>query len=440
MMVDRNNIVNKGNKNSSSSYYVVTLVFLLISAKASVLFFEDIFWFLLMFYILIKKGNEIIKNKSSVNYFFGLAVSFIVLSLLQYFLNTPSLEFFFSNLLFLFKYILLTYLVACYLKEKYLSYLIKVMRHLAIIGLCMYALQLINFDIVYSTGTYITSLYSKANPDPGTKNLLFFNLSAYHNIRNSGFAWEPGAYGCFLVVTLFLSLIRNKFKFQKDQILFLISILTTLSTTAYLGVLVVLISYFRARKVKKITMLFYFLPVILIGLNLSFLSDKIQLQIFNDMDMIDNLSQRNDFYSQEGLKMPLNRFASMIFIISQFGYKLIWGMGNKYESYYMNEFAVNLSNGDFDFIARFGLIGLFFYLKRSFNFFKTYINSETAFYAILILLILGYAENILLLPFFFVFVFLKDTFLGKIKKIVSHGSVPKTLYLQHSGQIQIDKM
>ncbi|MGY4383039.1 hypothetical protein ACVWYN_000058 [Pedobacter sp. UYP24] len=389
--------------------YIVTLLFLLISSKGSLFFYEDIFWFIFMLFILFKKAREIYLAPS-FKYFIVFSGGYLTLSILQFVLNTPSFEYLNSNILFLFKFILLSYLTAAYLGNRFFFNIIRVVRHLAIFGLIMYFFQLINFDAVYSIGKFVTSLYSKANPDTLTKNFIFFNLSIYHNIRNSGFAWEPGAYGCFLVVTLYISMIRNRFQVKRDQILFLISILTTLSTTAYLGLVIVVISYLRAKNVKLLTMALYLLPVVIIALNLSFLSDKIQLQIFSDLDMIDNLSSRSDFYSNEGTKMPLNRFASMIFTVNQFDYKLIWGMGNKYEDYFANEFSLNLSNGDFDFIARFGVIGIFYYLYRIWSFFKYNATKELGLYMLLLLIILGYAENILLLPFFLSFIFLKDTF------------------------------
>ncbi|WP_129715174.1 hypothetical protein [Pedobacter sp. SYP-B3415] len=391
------------------SFYWVTLAFLLISSKGSLLFYDDIFWFLLILYIIFIDPKNVIRS-ASTKFFVGTSLGFLALSVIQYLLNTPDSQYLVSNILFLFKYILLTYLVANFLKHRLIDMVVLVMRDLAYIGLAFFALQLISFDTVFSVASSVTSLYTKANPDPSTKNLLVFNLSTYHKIRNSGFAWEPGAYGCFLVLTLLLSLIRDKFKLGKTQYLFLFSILTTLSTTAYLGLLVVIVCYLRARKVKILTMLLYMVPVLIVVMNVSFLSSKIQSQIFNDLDMIDNLSTRSEFYSNEGSKMPLNRFASMIFITTQFGYKLIWGMSNKYENYFIREFAVNLSNGDFDLIARFGLIGLTFYLSRVWAFFRAITNREMAFYSIFTLLVLGYAENILLLPFFLIFIFAKKTY------------------------------
>jgi len=90
----------------------------------------------------------------------------------------------------------------------------------------------------YSWGTAPRSLliYTAAWSD------LIYNesLGIY---RNSGLFHEPGAYGVFLVLAIIVNLLITGKMFEKKNKVFLICALTTLSTTAYLVLFIVFITY-----------------------------------------------------------------------------------------------------------------------------------------------------------------------------------------------------
>jgi hypothetical protein len=71
-------------------------------------------------------------------------------------------------------------------------------------------------------------------------------------------------------------------------------------------------------------------------------------------------------------------------------------------------YPVNISNGIFDFFAKFGIIGFIYLLYHYIRFCQPYvIRPVNVIYCILILLGLSFGEPILFLPFILIFLFLR---------------------------------
>jgi len=86
---------------------------------------------------------------------------------------------------------------------------------------------------------------------------------------------------------------------------------------------------------------------------------------------------------------------------------MIWGISNIYEDTVPVLKTINLSNGNFMFMAKFGLIGLIFFLQRCFILFRKYTYStELSIYGILTILILGFGESIFTISLLMCFLFL----------------------------------
>jgi len=68
---------------------------------------------------------------------------------------------------------------------------------------------------------------------------------------------------------------------------------------------------------------------------------------------------------------------------------------------------INISNGDIDFIAKFGVIGLLFLLYRFALLIKKFLfRTEYVIYCIILLLALGFGEPMLIFPSTICFIFL----------------------------------
>jgi hypothetical protein len=119
------------------------------------------------------------------------------------------------------------------------------------------------------------------------------------------------------------------------------------------------------------------------------------------------------------MQIPLNRFASMDYVYNNFGPQLILGVNNQYNALLNlnKKVDVNISNGIIDFIAKFGLPGLFFlfysYLKYCYGFVR---RKELLFYCFLIFFVIGFGEPVLHLPLFLIFLFLPYGGLGGERK------------------------
>jgi len=388
-------------------YYLVTYLFLLISSKGSFLYFSNVYWFgtdLLLLWVGLDKGRFV---KSDLKLFLAFSTLYIAFCTLRsVFLTHLSVGFWVSDIEFLLKFILAGFLYCAVLKEKAVYYLTRVIIQLAIISIPCYFLQLLSGDLFPAIGRIFNfpALYSGVN----YTNFLVFTYVAEHAGRNSGFSWEPGAFGFFLNMGLFLHLLNNNFVFDRRARWLAFAILTTISTTSYLALAVIIFCYFRARGVKLIALAILFVPVLFIlALQLPFFFHKISMIYSADANDMTRVQFLSNWYLKRGLQMPLNRFGSALYLYQLFGIKLIWGVSNIYEETAPVLKAINISNGIFDFLAMYGLIGLGFFLYRCFIFFRKFTESiELSIYGLVLILILAFSESIFSIPFTLCFFFL----------------------------------
>ena len=312
-----------------------------------------------------------------------------------------------SDIIFFFKYIVLSFLYCVLLREHAIDSIIKVTIHLTIISLFFYFFQIVGFaDVIYNFSNSLN--LPKANGIPGYTNFIIFSFTkGRHDIRNSGFVWEPGAFGCFLIIVLLFNFFRNKFTFDKNAIILIIAIITTMSTTNYfaLGLLLFLAYRYRVPKMNFAVLLIIPAFIILV-MTVPFLGDKIAAIYVDDMNDLNHLKTIRAY--SHGDEIPLNRFASMVYLYDNLGANLILGLSNKYDQY-INEkgFIVNISNGIFDFLAKFGILGLVYLIYGYVKFCKNFLEkNEFIIYSVLVLLLIGFGEPIMFLPLVLIFIFL----------------------------------
>ena len=139
----------------------------------------------------------------------------------------------------------------------FFSMFIKIVYYLALISLIGFLIQLILPSFYSSINSIITEYFSILNSARSNRmnytNIIIFTYVDLHGLRNSGFLWEPGAYGSWLNFTLFLHFRMNNFEYDRIANIFIIAILTSLSTTAFIALLLVLLYkyYFQSIKFKK---------------------------------------------------------------------------------------------------------------------------------------------------------------------------------------------
>jgi hypothetical protein len=172
--------------------------------------------------------------------------------------------------------ILLGMFVLLYFASKGVSFYhlyIKTFTFLAIISIPFF---IINFFTHW--GIQLDNIHSKS--------LLFYTSYdlSFEEVRNSGMFWEPGAFAGYLnLALLFIALSNKRFllgEYKRDVVWIIIGIVTTLSTTGYIVLgIIILVSIIQQFKHAK----FILVPaVILIGyysyFNLDFLNEKIEKQ------------------------------------------------------------------------------------------------------------------------------------------------------------------
>jgi hypothetical protein len=205
-----------------------------------------------------------------------------------------------------------------------------------------------------------------------------------------------------------MHLITNNFNFDKRAKWVILALVTTLSTTTYTAFAFILLLYFRGRGVKLITIMLFIGPILCVLVSMvPFMFDKIAAIYNKDLDDMKNIQTLSDWYIQQGQIMPLNRFASMLFLVGTFGYDLIWGVSNIYDETIPLIKHLNLSNGIFAFMAQFGAIGLCFLIYRCYLFFKKNTRSiELSIYSLIVILICGFGECIFVTSIILCFLFL----------------------------------
>ena len=417
-------------------YYIVTLFFLIFASKANILVKSNLAWFVFeVFMIIIALYFNRVKKKD-VQFFIISSVIFFIYVLFRFKLNQLPTDYLKSDVFYFFKFVLTSYLFCLILKEKTLYYLVKVISHLAMISLVFYVLQFYQDGaIVKAIGAAFESI-TVENNSLRYSNFLIFTYDTIHYYRNSGFCWEPGAFGSFLTIALLFNFLMNDFKLNKEAFIITLAILTTVSTTAYLGVFLLFFLRYRVlNKGSKVTIIVFAIILALAIPNVPFLGEKIVEIYEQDIRDLKRIEELSTYYDDVQRQIPLNRFASAIFLYEQFDWKLFLGVSNQYDEYYIHEYNINISNGIMDFITKFGVVGLFVLLYRYGTLCKMYLRkTEYVIYSILILLILSFGEPILMLPICVIFLFL-PTYKNQDFSVLSFNYRTKYLELQKPNNL-----
>ena len=398
--------------------YFLTLFFLIISAKTTFLYAYDMFWFLYSFICL---GYGMYKRRiylSDLYVFVGFATIYVGYIIFRDVLfNKLGASYLLSDVFFLLKYIFLTFSFCVVVRENATSLISEVVIILAKISLVFYVFQLAGGgEILFTMGKIFYNSTLPFDVSSTYSNFFIFTYDKVHTIRNCGFVWEPGAYGCFLITALLFHFMNNNFKFDRNAIIILISIVTTLSTTAYLAVAILMILYYRYHGgVFDIKIIVAMVLGVVLFTSLPFLGDKIGETYEGDVKMLDDYEDINnqlEFYSEYGGEVKLNRFSSVIFLYRNFRSQLIFGVSNAYVKLKSKKYGVEISNfgisnGIIDFIVKFGLIGFIFSLFRIGKFiYIHYFKVEFSIYIVAMVLIMNFGSPIFILPITLMFLFL----------------------------------
>jgi len=200
----------------------------------------------------------------------------------------------------------------------------------------------------------------------------------------------------------------NGFKYDKGAWILTIAIITTLSTTTYVCFAFIILLFLRVNGLKITTVVLFAVPILcIVAFQVPFLVDKIGRIWEEDQFELREMTRLAGWYQKNGGQLHLNRFGSFIYIYDYLNYKLIWGVSNGYQDTLPEGDVLNISNGDIDYVAKFGVIGLLFLLHRYILFLKKFLYSnEYIIYCVIILLVLGFGEPMLMFSSTLCFLFL----------------------------------
>lgn len=226
---------------------------------------------LLLLFILRKKSFNV-----TFLFFF---TALVVITLLQ------ALDFQFISMVTsigLFLMVLSAYFIVKILDDKFMSYYINIIYYIAIVSLVFF-IPFTLFPSLASFFTYsITSLFDSITSS--NHSFIIYNITYKEGyLKNSGPFWEPGAFAGYLIVAYIFNFFRESDKMTKKNIVLLIAIFSTLSTTAYLTIFIFLFFvYFK--KIKNIVFKVGVITImIFMGIyaynSFDFLGKKIESQI-----------------------------------------------------------------------------------------------------------------------------------------------------------------
>ena len=255
--------------------------------------------------------------------------------------------------------------------KEYLSYFEKVMAHFGILALFVWLCCNL-FPVFFPNLMHSLSVYS--NHPPLETNSVFVGMGSQLVMgirRNIGFTWEPGRFGSFMILALFVNLVRKGFKTlsfrdNRNFYIFLLCVLSTLSTTCYAAISILFLLFILNRQSSnKLLILCCFLICFSFLVQAPFMMDKIQTFISVDTEI------NNMMYSFEQSGRDIitpQRFTGIFLDMQNFMHDFWLGYNTNDHSWVVtqlfNGYDVWLSNGLVQIFSKYGVfVGLFFYTQ-----------------------------------------------------------------------------
>lgn len=313
--------------------------------------------------------------------------------------------------------LIFAYMTVKILNGRFIKTYVNLIFYIALISLIFYALSFNQEFLNYMVDEIAphfenpwyqeTATFYKQQP-----NIIVYNfgMMSEGSYRNAGPFWEPGAFAIFLNIALILNLIIKGSLKNKESWLFIISILTTISTMGYVVLFFNLTIFylFASRfRYKIITAIFLASVSIYLFNTLEFLKPKVEEDI--------TLSETT----------TTSRFGSALADWKTFKENPFIGKGRIVSSkIYMIEMHRN--NGLLNLMATYGIFISLLYFGLYIKSFKriclyNHYPFSFAYFLLLSFLMMGFSQGIFMRPFFYTFLFLFVVYPAN-KKLQHHVS------------------
>ena len=425
----------KSSRTKRENFFLVLLI-IYISGMASGLAFSPVFLVLsLMYavYIFLLRRIEVDRFFIVLTYIYGL------ITLIYYaqfgWVDIPYSGYYFLKILF-------AYLVIKIVREDFFELYEKIICALALISLPFYTLQVLSYDLtislldgieqliesVFPFWTFYTERYDYAN-------VFVFTLNGAGPLRNSGFAWESKGFANFLVIAMIFNLARNQMRITWRMMVYIIALMTTISTTAYLATFFLLPMFYlyNAFDGKKAVYLAVFSPILISAfiylISQDFMLDKIKYEISSRDNYVYFLNDPRDFPSRS-----LGRFPSLMLDIQDFKKYPVFGYGQQRSERTQHDYVkLTRVNGFSDRLATWGGIGILFFFITYYMGFKNFLKSHGCKGAALVVLIvfaLDFASTVHSHPIWMLYYFI---FLVPMNFAAQPDRIPNKLTWHGSG-------
>lgn len=226
-------------------------------------------------------------------------------------------------------------------------------------------------------------------------------------IRNSGFAWEPGRYSCFLCLAIFCNFIINNYRLKNNRRLwvFLLALLTTQSTTGIFTLMVLMIFFLFNKEVKhRIFWLFVLVPLSILMFTFDFVGAKLQ----SSMTRVERARDLDYEGFREG-GIALDRIESFVVEWNSFLDDPVLGYCESRHSSFEKSVGPGFfpNNGTMHMLAKYGLLGFLYYFcifissKRISHYFNDRVPIAYLLLYICISMSYNYDQIVLIMAFSF---------------------------------------
>ena len=311
------------------------------------------------------------------------------------------------TILGLFLRVTTAYLAVKLLGRYFIDYFIRVMVFLTIISLIVFIPIFIKPDLlqklVDATPSFLSYQYELWGMEIDRKTLVLYNfVLEADRLRNNGPFWEPGAFGGYLILAFMFNSIRERKLLSKINWLFILAVISTQSTTAYLALFLFIVCFifFQDYSIATKSLIIVFgIAGYIAFQTIPFLGDKISDE---------NKRAKDDIEAVGGD----TRMASAILDWEDIqGYPFsgrgIWNETRVDKKY---EFAIR-NNGFTNFVAQWGVFFFFFYFYWYYKGFYQFcrVNQSSVYLAIVLIIViwlLSFSENYFDSQLFWAFAFM----------------------------------
>lgn len=185
----------------------------------------------------------------------------------------------------------------------YFKYFVRIIYNLCIISLVFWVI----INIVPELGEYLKTVSKALHLDPeSNESLIIYNIelskSSFGFIKNSGFTAEGGLFCTFIIPALYFNSISGKF-FSKENMVFIITILSTASTAGYSALLIFFL--FAIISIRNTALTILLLPLVAFMIyysvtELPFMYEKVNKAFNDEMNVyhsVKNPARRGRFLS-----------------------------------------------------------------------------------------------------------------------------------------------